>query len=251
MSDTRDLNIYEEIPVSLDEFLNSERYLGKFTDNGNMIYPTVRQKLNELFADDTNYVNVSLTGEAGTGKTTVAVLGTAYLLYRLLCLKNPQEYWGFPQNNAISIVFYNTLQHLAMGLAYTKLHRALCASPWFLEHGTVSTEGYIITFEPGKNIVIDTAISAKGTLGKQVYAVILDECDYDKTKISEDDLKAELLMVYSSLSARVRSRFTRDSNVFGMLFAISAKNNANNIITDNYLKDKSDTFAINLSKSDN
>ena len=251
MNNTINTEAYEEIPVSIDEFLDSERYLGKFTDKGNMIYPTVRQKLNELFADDTKYVNVSLTGGAGTGKTTVTVLGTAYLLYKLLCLKNSQEYWGFPQDNKISIVFYNTLQHLAMGTAYELLHKILCESPWFLEHGTVLTEGNIVTFEPGKNIVIDTAISATGTFGKQVYAVILDECDYDKTKISEDELQAELLKVYSSLEARVKSRFTREGNVFGMLFAISADSNANNIVTDKYLKDKSDTFAINLSKSDN
>lgn len=251
MSNTLNADVYEEMPVSLDEFLDSERYLGKFTNNGKTVYPFWREKLNELFADDASYINMSITGDAESGKTTATVLGIAYLLYRLLCLNNPQEYWGFPQDNKISVAFYNTVQNLAMGTAYTKLHSALCESPWFLEHGTVSNEGYIGTFEPNKGITIDTALTAKGMLGKQVFAVVLDEDRLAKDDGDEDELKAELLKTYSALVARVQSRFTRDGKCYGKLFAISADNNATCIVTDNYLKNKSDTLVINATKSDN
>lgn len=246
MNNTLNADAYEEIPVSLDEFLDSERYLGKFTNKGETVYPFWRKKLNELFADAANYINVSITGYTGTGKTTAATLGTAYLLYRLLCLKNPQEYWGFPQDNAISVVFYNTVPHLAMGMAYTKLHSALCESPWFLEHGTVSTEGHIVTFEPNKGITIDTAVTVKGTLGKQVFAVVLDEDRPSKDEADEDELKAELIKTYSTLIARVKSRFTRDGKCYGKLFAISSDNNATCVVTEEYLKDKSDTLVIDV-----
>lgn len=48
------------------------------------------------------------------GKTTIAVTGMAYLLHRLLCLKNPQEYYNLQGNSQIVFVFFNTTmdQHI-------------------------------------------------------------------------------------------------------------------------------------------
>jgi hypothetical protein len=48
-----------------------------------------------------------LTGGIGLGKSTIADIGLAYILYKLLCLKNPQEYYGLNSTATIAVAFFN------------------------------------------------------------------------------------------------------------------------------------------------
>ncbi|CAH9017387.1 hypothetical protein VP150E351_P0237 [Vibrio phage 150E35-1] len=42
---------YREVPVSIDEFVESDEYLGQETDNGRLIYPGWRERLRSEFPD--------------------------------------------------------------------------------------------------------------------------------------------------------------------------------------------------------
>ena len=59
------LEVYEEIPVSIDEFLENPQYLGGTTNRGKAIYPAWRKALREIFADPYKYTTVILTGCIG------------------------------------------------------------------------------------------------------------------------------------------------------------------------------------------
>ena len=60
--------MYIEKPVSVEQFIKDESYLGKVTSKGNAIYPIWIDALNTIFTDDSK-IQVVLTGAIGTGKT--------------------------------------------------------------------------------------------------------------------------------------------------------------------------------------
>lgn len=62
---------YEEIPVDIDEFIESDEYLGKSTNNGKGIYPYWRQTLREIFHGGKSYTEVIFSGAIEIGRAHV------------------------------------------------------------------------------------------------------------------------------------------------------------------------------------
>lgn len=167
------LQDYEEIPVDIDTFLESDEYLGKATRQGTQIYPFWRQQLRDLFSGgDMEFEEVAFTGAIGIGKTQIAVYAICYLMYRLLCLKNPQKYFGFGDTDDIAIFFFNATVALAYGVGYSRLHACLMESPWFLRHGHVAGSSNNPYFVPDKRVVIRAGSKGSHGLGQQIYCVV-------------------------------------------------------------------------------
>lgn len=161
---------YEEIPVSIDRFIEDPMYLGASTRNGESIYPYWRTKYREIFDPSLNYEEVVLTGAIGVGKTKTAVVCLAYLLYRLMCLRNPQKYFKFNEGDKITIFFLNISLNLAEGVGFNTLHDYLINSPWFMARGTV-TGRIKKRYNPPKNITITFGSKAEHALGQQIYCL--------------------------------------------------------------------------------
>ena len=167
------LTDYNEIPVSIDEFICNPYYLGKSTGNGTLIYPYWRKKYREIFDPSLNYEEIVLTGAIGVGKTKTAVICLCYLLYKLMCLKNPQAYYNLLEGDKITIFFLNITLTLAEGVGFNTMHEFLLASPWFLERGTVSGIKHL-RYNPPHNIEIAFGSKGEHALGQQVYAAFMD-----------------------------------------------------------------------------
>ena len=90
---------YEEIPVSIEEFLTNPIYLGKGLINQEgkfTVFPYWMETLKKIFPTniDTTYNTLILSGAIGLGKSFVAVIAMLYMLYRMLCLKDPYLHYG-------------------------------------------------------------------------------------------------------------------------------------------------------------
>ena len=171
---------YEEIPVSIDEFICNPHYLGKSTRNGESIYPYWRKTYRKIFDPSLAYEEIIFTGAIGVGKTKTADVCLAYLLYKLMCLKNPQKYFKMNEGEEISIFFLNINLALAEGVGFNTLHKMLIDSPWFMERGTV-TGRIKERYNPPKRITIKFGSKSDHALGQQCY------CLDGKTKILTTD----------------------------------------------------------------
>ena len=108
---------YEEIPVDIMTFISDEKYLGRglyiidpFTGERKCtVFPYWIEKLKEIFPDNitTRYNTVILTGSIGLGKSFIAVVCQLYLLYRMLCLKDPYTYFGLQPIDKITFSMLN------------------------------------------------------------------------------------------------------------------------------------------------
>lgn len=214
---------YEEIPVDIDTFLEDTEYLGLATNQGKQIYPFWREQLRKMFANgEMEYEEVAFTGAIGIGKTAIAVYAVAYLLYRLLCLRNPQRYFGFADTDEIAIFFFNATVALAAGVGYARLHAACMESPWFKAHGEIRGSSSNPYYVPGKHIAIKAGSKASHGLGQQVFCGMLDEVNFAPGANPAIE-KSKIMQTYSSVKARIKSRFIKDGKLLGKMFLVSSK----------------------------
>lgn len=182
---------FDEIPVDIETFIKDPMYLGGSYVNEQgkcIVYPFWIEKFKELFRDGkTNFNEVILTGAIGLGKTTIAVIGTAYTIYKLMCLKNPQQYYEQKPNSKIYVAFFNITLELSYGVAYKDLQEALIKSPWFAARGTVSGRKNLV-YTPNKGIEFMVGSKPEHALGKNVFClsgdteVRLDDNSYARLK---------------------------------------------------------------------
>lgn len=143
--------------------------------------------------------NCVFTGAIGLGKTTTAITGMAYVLHQILCLKNPQEYYGLQGNSEIVFAFFNVNLDLSYGVAYKKIQSMLMESPWFLEHGKIyGRQDKNKYYQPDKNISFRIGSQESHSLGQDVFCIDGDTeiiTDLGVRKIK--DLENRLVQVYS------------------------------------------------------
>ena len=192
---------WDEIPVDIHTFLHDKRYLGNaLYDNEQRftIFPYWESKLEEIFPDNisTRYNTIILTGAIGLGKSTIAVICLLYLLYRLLCLKDPYLYYGLQPIDKITISFLNITIENSRGVALDKMNQMILSSEWFMSHGEmkgISNLEYI----PNKHIELIAASSNNQIIGRAVFCLdgntIISTVDGDK---QIKDLENTITQVY-------------------------------------------------------
>lgn len=161
---------FEEIPVDIVEFLHNKQYLGNalYDPDGRFtLYPYWEEKLKEIFPDNvtTSINTLILTGAIGLGKSTVADICLLYLLYRLLCLKDPYLYYGLQPVDKLSISLMNITLENAKGVALDKMNQMILSSAWFMAHGEMTGTTNLV-FRPNKHIEVITASSNNQVIGR-------------------------------------------------------------------------------------
>ena len=223
---------YEEIPVSIDEFLENDHYLGKVFDNGNSIYPYWRSRLREIFHDNHNHAfEIALTGAIGVGKSTVAAIAMMYQMYRVLCLRDPQKFYKLTNNSPIVFVVMNLTLDLAYGGLYAMIVSAIQSSPWFLERCDVRGRySYTIAFP--KNVELLCASTVQHVIGKNVNMALMDEINFSNAPKGS---QRSVLDMYRNIRRRIESRFMSEGVIRGYIFLISSKNTEQDFL-DTYIQ---------------
>lgn len=134
LSDLWDVD-YDEIPVPIDKFMDDPEYMGLVFKDGegkSLIYPYWQKFLHNLFHNNPDKsFEIAITGAIGIGKSTVATIALTYLLYRTLCLKDPQKFYGLTANSPIVFMCFNLTLELAKSGLYAMIVESIRMSPWF------------------------------------------------------------------------------------------------------------------------
>jgi len=166
---------FKEIPVDKYTFLTDPYYLGQTNNNGESIYPAWMNTMLELEKAGNQYTEIVFTGATRTGKTSTAVSDAAYMFYWLMCLRDPQSYFGLKSITNISIFFFNITQTLARGVAFKEFNSLMANSPWFLKHGHMNDSEAVPTYIPdGGLITIEYGSDASHALGKATFCLVGD-----------------------------------------------------------------------------
>ena len=242
---------FDEIPVDIDTFLHDKKYLGNAlydADGRFTVFPYWEKKLKEIFPDNitTAYNTIILTGAIGLGKSTIAVICLLYLLYRLLCLKDPYLYYGLQPIDKITISLMNITIDNAKGVALDKLNQMILTSEWFMAHGEMRGTTNL-EYAPNKHIELITASSNNQVIGRAVFANFSDEVNWGITNDTEK-LKKKYKQLVSQIDARMKSRFMRqkgDTTYLPTLNIIASSKNSEQSFLEDYIQTKKKTESTN------
>lgn len=223
---------FEEIPVDIMTFISDDRYLGRglyivdeFTGERKCtVFPYWLNKLQEIFPDNltTRYNTVILTGSIGLGKSFIAVVCQLYLLYRMLCLKDPYTYYGMQPIDKITFSMLNVTLEAAQGVGWDKMQQLLQSSEWFMERGNMSASRTNPQWTPPKGIELVFGSSNRHVVGRALFSNFSDEVNFGVGNNVEKQ-KAKLKKMISQIDARMISRFGKGTYLPTMNIIASSK----------------------------
>lgn len=106
----------------------------------------------------------------GTGKSTVACYGMAYLLYRTMCLRDPVRYYKLTGGSTIVFAFFNNTLDLVNAVGFKTVQDIVMKSPWFMERGKVSGTKYL-EYLPDKPVRFRVGSTAQHALGTHILCL--------------------------------------------------------------------------------
>ena len=223
---------FEEIPVDIMTFISEDRYLGRglyivdeYTGERKCtVFPYWIDKLQEIFPDNltTRYNTLILTGSIGLGKSFIAVICQLYLLYRMLCLKDPYTYYGLQPIDKITFSMLNVTLDAAQGVGWDKMQQLLQSSDWFMSRGNMNASRTNPQWQPPKGIELVFGSSNRHVVGRALFSNFSDEVNFGVGNNVEKQ-KAKLKKMISQIDARMISRFGKGTYLPTMNIIASSK----------------------------
>jgi len=213
---------YETKPVSISTFLDDKVYMGVTCAN---LYPYWRVLLEDVFSEESKYLEIILTGAIGCGKTTVGIIMQLYKIYCLSCLREPPTHYGLMQHSSIAFGFMNANLGLAADVETQNVIGMMMSSEYFRDLAKITPKSKITAIlNLPKNIKIGFGSMSSHILGKNLFGGLLDEINFTR---SVEDKQA--FQLYRDTRTRMLSRFLdeKTGKVPGLLvLASSVKDDA-------------------------
>lgn len=233
---------FDEKPVELEEFVTSEDFLGlpplsKYQYDAikamSQIYK--KQTLINLYGEkvaldrwNQTCNEVILQLGKGSGKDYMSTIAVSYMVYLLLCLKDPARYFGKPPGDSIDILNIAINSEQAKNVFFKGFKTRLDKSPWF--QGRYTPTAGAVSFDKG--ITCHSGHSERESFeGYNVLCVILDEISGFATEsTSGSDQAKTASAIYEMYRASVDSRFPD----FGKVVLLSFPRYKNDYIQTRY-----------------
>jgi len=213
-------NNFDEIPVDAKTFVESPEFLGQpplskiqydIVEAMSQIYK--KEDLEELMGavDGSQYYNKYTKNEIilqlgkGSGKDFVSTVACAYVVYKLLCLKDPSRYYGKPSGDAIDIINVAVNAQQAKNVFFKGFKSKIERSPWFA--GKYNSKVDSIEFD--KAITVFSGHSERESHeGLNLIMAVLDEISGFASEVGTgNDQGKTAENIYKAFSGTVDSRF--------------------------------------------
>ena len=240
---------YKEIPVDIETFLTDDRYLGQAWKDitGRLkLYPFWLDTLKKIFPDNvsTNYNTLLESGARGIGKSEIACgcVGT-YLMYRVMCLKNPLEFYRLKQTEKICFAFMNIKLALSEEIAISKFQKTIQMSPWFMSKGKMTTYHGNPYWVPPEPISIIIGSQSDDVIGKPIFFSFFDEISFIRNQDIDKQKKKAKDMIDTAIGGMF-TRFIHNGKNPTMLVVASSKRSEQSFMEE-YIKTLSKTDGAN------
>ena len=217
--DILDGEAFDERPVDLRTFVTSPEYLGlpplseyQYTliEKSSQIYKEAT--LIKLFGEEDGKIRFKQTCNEviaqlgkGSGKDYCSTISVAYIVYLLLCLKDPATYYGKPPGDTIDILNIAINAQQANNVFFKGFKTRIERSPWFV--GKYEPKASEIKFDKSVNVYSGHS-EREAWEGYNVIAVILDEISGFATENTTGHDQAKTAdAIYSMYRGSVISRF--------------------------------------------
>lgn len=239
---------YWEIPVDIETFITDDRYLGKAwktSDGKSKIFPYWLNAIKKILPTNitTSVNNAIFSGARGLGKSEWAVTLMTYLMYRVMCLKDPLTFYNLKPTDKICFAFMNITKDLAERIGISKFQETVKSSPWFMERGTLSGRD-IKLWEPPEPIKIIIGSEASHVIGQPVYAAFFDEISFIRNQ-NIDKQKAKAMDMIDTAIGGMKTRFINHGKNPTLLILASSKRSEKSFL-ESHMKKKLESEKENV-----
>ena len=213
-------NHFVEKPVDVKTFVQSPDYLGQpllsdiqyeIVEAMSQIYR--KEDLIELMGHEKGLIHFNkytkneliLQLGKGSGKDFISTVSCAYVVYKLLCLKDPATYFGKPAGDAIDIINVAVNAQQAKNVFFKGFKTKIEKSPWFA--GKYNAKADSIEFD--KAITVYSGHSERESHeGLNLLMAVLDEISGFATEVGTGNEQGKTAdNIYKAFRGTVDSRF--------------------------------------------
>jgi hypothetical protein len=189
---------------SLGNYAPIENYDGDiYWDHVAMIRLIGREEIFTITAPDSGNYVANMIFNGNSGKDFSSQIAIAYMIHKLLCLRDPAAYYRKPPGDSIDIINVATNAQQAKNVFFSGFARMIANSPWFQNRAVPKIES--VHFD--KNINLYSGHSEREAFeGYNTIAVVLDEISGFATdsKTTADKTADKIYKMYKQ---SVASRF--------------------------------------------
>lgn len=238
------LEDYQEAPVDILTFVDDDNYLGNAwhdSEGKSKLYPYWRKELLKIFPDNitTSVNNAIFSGSRGRGKSEISILIAAYLLHRILCLKDPISFFHLKPTEKIVFAFMNIKKDLAEEIGIAKFQNTIQSSPWFLAHGTLEgrTRKIWVPQKYNNQEAVDIKIGSQADdlIGLPIYFAFFDEVSFQRNQNVEKQKKKANDMIDTAIGG-MKTRFVHHGKNPTLLVLASSKRSDKSFLEEHMKK---------------
>lgn len=240
---------WDEVPVKIEEFVTSPDFLGlpplsplqyQIIKAASQIYR--EETLISLYGQeygsqrfDETYNEVVLMLGKGSGKDHCSVIACCYIVYLLLCLKDPSKYYGYSTAEPIDLINVAVNAEQARTVFFNRFRTRVEKCPWFA--GKFKPGNNLVEFD--KEITLYSGHSEREAFeGKNLMIAILDEISAFALESNTGNDQADTAdATYKMYQASVTSRYPD----FGKVILLSFPRFYGDYISQRYGPDFNDT----------
>lgn len=195
---------FEERPATLREFLGPG-----YLDIESRVRKRILSELEAVFGDEvtgdrmTQFPIAMITGGIGIGKTTVASIVLPYMAHWVLCLRDPQGFFGLLPGSRIAFMQMSTSEKQALEVVFGDIKARIQHADWFVNKYPYDPK-FTNQLRFPKDVWIIPGDSLETTFeGYNILGGILDEADSHKVTPNKDYAEQG----YDTIANRISSRF--------------------------------------------
>ncbi|NCV87479.1 MAG: hypothetical protein EBW14_16820, partial [Oxalobacteraceae bacterium] len=213
-------NYFEENPVDAKTFVESPEYLGQpplsdiqydIVQAMSQIYrkedlqELMGEKEGEEYYEKYTKNEIILQLGKGSGKDFTSTVACAYIVYKLLCLKDPARYFGKPSGDAIDLINVAINAQQAKNVFFKGFKTKIERSPWFA--GKYEAKVDSIGFN--KSITVYSGHSERESHeGLNLLLAVLDEISGFASEVMTGNEQGKTAdNIYKAFRGSVDSRF--------------------------------------------
>jgi len=213
-------NHFVEKPVDAKTFVESPEYLGQ--PPLSQIQYDIVEAMSQIYRqEDLRGIMGDVAGDAyykkftkneiilqlgkGSGKDFVSTVACAYVVYKMLCLKDPAVYYGKPAGDAIDIINVAINAQQAKNVFFKGFKTKIERSPWFA--GKYNPKADSVEFD--KSITVYSGHSERESHeGLNLFMAVLDEISGFSSEVGTgNDQGKTAENIYKAFRGSVDSRF--------------------------------------------
>lgn len=176
-----------------------------------------------------------------THNTEVAVLIGAYLMYKIMCLKNPLQHYHMKPTEKFCFAFMNIKKDAAEEIANSKFQNTIKSSPWFLKHGKLTGRN-MHYWEPPDYIDIIVGSQSSDVIGLPIFYAFFDEISFMRNKDIDEQKKKAIDMIDTAIGGMM-TRFIYNGKNPTLLVLASSKRSDKSFLEEHVRKTLEDKDA--------